>query len=366
MKLVVTQENLAKALSTVGRVASSRTSLPVLNNILLKAEDNRLLLAATNLELAITEHIGAKISSEGSITIPARLLTDYVNNLPKSNVLLELDGTKLHIGTDNYKSTINGMVADEFPALPEINEATTLTIPSETMKKAVTQTILTASHDDTRPILTGVYAHTRDKQLVFAATDGYRLSEKRLMSAGDDIDEFKAIIPAQALQDVIRVLPDSCSDVILKVDELQVRFLMDTIEITSRLIEGNFPDYTQLIPKELEVTFTSVKEELTRITKVASLFARESGGSVTIKTDTHTGSVSIHSLASQLGENTSEITVNPSADGQVTLNSRYLIEALGVCEAGEITFGFSGKLSPCVLKPSKSDDYLHIIMPLKS
>mgnify|MGYP003351323920 CR=1 FL=1 len=116
MKLIVTQENLTRALNTVGRVASSRTSLPILNNILLKTDNNRLLLAATNLEIAITEYIGAKVSSDGSITIPARLLVDYVSNLPKGNVSLELDGTKLHINAESYQSTINGVVADEFPA----------------------------------------------------------------------------------------------------------------------------------------------------------------------------------------------------------------------------------------------------------
>ena len=363
MKLIVTQENLSRALSTVGRIASSRTTLPVLNNILLKAENNRLLLAATNLEIAITEHIGAKISTEGSITIPARLLTDYVSNLPKNNVQLELDGTKLHISTDNYKSTINGMPADEFPELPQINEATSVTISSEVFKKSVQQTILTVSHDETRPILTGVYTHTSDGELIFAATDGYRLSQKSLMKTEAD---FKVIVPAQAYQDAIRVLPESCKEVELKVDTQQVRLLMDNIEITSRLIEGNFPDYRQLIPKETEVNFVAARDELSRITKVASLFARESGGSVTIKTDTHTGSMSIHSLASQLGENTSEITVNPSADGQITLNSRYLIEALGVCDSSEVSFGFSGKLAPCTLKPVGGDDYVHIIMPLKS
>lgn len=363
MKLVVTQENLSRALSTVGRIASSRTTLPVLNNILLKAENNRLLLAATNLEIAITEHIGAKIQADGAITIPARLLTDYVSNLPKSNVLLELDGNKLHISTDNYKSTINGVSAEEFPALPEIAEATSVTIASEVLKKAVQQTILTVSHDETRPILTGVYAHVSDGQLIFAATDGYRLSEKHLMASEA---EFKVIIPSQALQDAVRVLPEACKEVEFKVDEQQIRLLMDNIEITSRLIEGNFPDYRQLIPQTTEVDFVAARDELSRITKVASLFARESGGSVTIKTDTHNGTVSIHSLASQLGENTSEITVNPSADGQITLNSRYLIEALAVCDSSEVRFGFSGKLAPCILRPATKDDYLHIIMPLKS
>ncbi len=363
MKLVVTQENLAKALGIVGRVAQSKTSLPVLNNILLKAENNRLLLAATNLEIAITEYIGAKVVREGAITIPSRLLVDYISNLPKSNVELELTGNKLSIITDNYRSTMNGMSAEEFPALPEIDGATMLRIPTHVMKQAITQTILTTSHDETRPILTGVYLHTHEKWLYMAATDGYRLSEKRLLETDDGI---AAVIPTQTLQDVARVVPDDCDEVTLLFDSQQIRFRMNDIEITSRLIEGSFPDYRQLIPKKTEIQFVSKKDELTRITKVASLFARESGGSITIKTDSVAGNVSIHSLASQLGENTSEIQTNPSGDGSVTLNSRYLIEALGVTESVDIAFGFSGKLAPCVLRPVKGDDYTHIIMPLKS
>lgn len=363
MKLVVTQENLAKALSIVGKVAQSKASLPVLNNILLKTEENRLLLAATNLEIAITEYIGAKIQKEGSITIPARLLSEYIANLPKSTITLELEKNKLHITSENYRSSMNGVSAEEFPALPTITNATTLVLPAQEIKKAISQTILTTSHDETRPILTGVYIHSHEGYLYFAATDGYRLSEKKLIKLSDEI---RAIVPMQTLQDVVRVLPEDCDEVEILIDPQQIRFRMNDIEITSRLIEGNFPDYRQLIPKSTDVTFTSGKEEFVRISKIASLFARESGGSITIKTDAAAGVVSIHSVASQLGENVSELHVSPTSDGQVTLNSRYLIDALGVIEDTEVVFGFSGKLAPCVVTPKTHQDYTHIIMPLKS
>ncbi|MFZ2494386.1 MAG: DNA polymerase III subunit beta [Candidatus Saccharimonadales bacterium] len=363
MKLVVTQENLARALGIVGRVAQGKLSLPVLNNILLKAENNQLILAATNLEIAITEHIGAKLQSEGSITVPARLITDYVANLPKGTVSLELDKNKLHITTDNYRSTVNGMPADEFPELPQIENPIQFKLDAQSVKKAITQTVLTASHDETRPILTGVYLHTFNSSLFMAATDGYRLSEKKVAPIDQDVS---AIIPVQTLHDVARVLPDDCDEIEVLLDAQQIRFLMNDIEITSRLIDGTYPDYRQLIPSSTEISFTTAKEDLVRISKIASLFAKESGGSITIKTDTVAGNVSIHSLASQIGENTSELQTTPSGDGQVTLNSRYLIEALGVIEDNDIDFGFSGKLAPCVVRAQKNSDYTHIIMPLKS
>ncbi len=363
MKVSVTQENLNKALSVVSRVASNKTSLPVLNNILLRTEKNRLLLAATNLEVAITEFIGAKVVSDGALTIPARLLSEFIANLPKGNIDLKVDGSKLHITSDKYNSTINGMLAEEFPSLPEINAAEEIKLPADMVKNAISQTILTASHDDTRPVLTGVLCHSFEGYLYFAATDGYRLAERRLVKT---TQEIRALIPASTLADVARVIPDDCDEITLLVDDSQVRFRMDDVEVTSRLIDGNFPDYRQLIPKETEIHADISRGDFTRITKVASLFARESGGSVTIATDSENQQVSIHSVASQLGENTSEASAVVDNDGSVTLNSRYLIEALGCFDTEKIQFGFSGKLAPCVISSDKNDEYQHIIMPLRS
>lgn len=363
MKVTVTQENLHRALSSVSRVASAKTSLPILSNILLKTENNRLLVAATNLEIASSYYIGAKVVSEGTLTIPARLVSEFVSNLPKDNVDLKIEGTKLHIVSGKYQSTINGVVADDFPALPTITAGISVKIPSQVLKTAISQTVITASHDDTRPVLTGVLCHSLDGYLYFAATDGYRLAEKRLLACTDDI---KALIPASTLQEISRVIPEDCDEVELVFDESQVQFRMGDVEVMSRLIDGNFPDYRQLIPKETEITALVQTAEITRITKIASLFARESGGSITIHTDSEKNTLSIRSVASQLGENTSETTVEVNGDGAVTLNSRYLLEALGCVDTPKIAFGFSGKLAPCVIRPQGEDGYQHIVMPLKS
>ncbi len=363
MKVTVTQENLNRALAAVSRVASTKTSLPILSNILLKTENNRLLLAATNLEIASTYYVGAKVISEGSLTIPARLVSEFVSNLPKGNVDLTVDGSKLNIVSGNYKSTINGVASDEFTALPSIEPTSSFSLPTNLLKQAIAQTIVTASHDDTRPVLTGVLCHSLDGKLFMAATDGYRLAERMVIKTKDEI---KALIPATTLQEISRVVPDDCDEVELLFDESQVRFKMGDVEVTSRLIDGNYPDYRQLIPKETEIVAVVNTSELTRITKIASLFARESGGSITLHTDPVKHVVSIHSVASQLGENTSETESQVEKEGSVTLNSRYLIEALGCVESDTITFGFSGKLAPCVIRPVGDDSYQHIVMPLKS
>ena len=372
MKLIVTQENLTKALQVVGKVASGKTPLPILNNILFRTDNNRLLLAATNLEIAITEYVGSKIETEGSLTVPARLMSEFISNLPKGNVSLSVDGTKLHIKSGAYQSTINGMLPDEFPALPEIIALQEVSVATTILKRAIQQTVLVASNDDTRPILTGVYCHSFEGKLYLAATDGYRLAEREL---GPTEAEISAVIPASTLQDVLRVMTEEMDEVKMIFDENQVRFLLDDVEITSRLIDGTFPSYRQLIPAKRDIMAVIDKDEFNRITKIASLFARESGGSITLKTDIENQKLSINSIASQLGENTSEADAKITAksdlaeenDGVVTLNSRYLLEALTCLDSPSIAFSFSGKLSPCVLTTGdKTSGYKHVIMPLKS
>lgn len=366
MELTVTQENLSKALAGVGRVASSKTGLPILSNILLRTDGNRLLIAATNLEIASTYHIGAKIITPGAITIPARLVSEFISSLPKGTVELKVKDSHLSIKSGSYSSVINGVVADEFPELPTIDETSSIqySIAPADFKQSVSQTIITSSNDTTRPVLTGVYWHSFEGNLYLAATDGYRLSERRLVETTSDV---AAIIPTSTLQEVLRTLIDDVTEVDILFDETQVRFRVGESEITSRLIDGNYPDYRQLIPTSSETTIIIDTSEFIRITKIAGLFARESGGSVTLTADKENQTLAVHSIASELGENTSSSTAEVSADGQVTLNSRYVSEALSVVEAGKVEFRFSGKLAPCVLTAKSKDiNYKHIIMPLKS
>lgn len=366
MELTVTQENLTRALASSSRVASSKTQLPILNNILLRTDGHRLMIAATNLEIATSQLIGAKIINEGAITVPARLITEFVSSLPKTTVTLKVEGNHLHITADGYNSTINGTIADDFPELPTINDKTAVSyaISTADLKQAITQTVLTASSDSTRPVLTGVYWHSHEGALYLASTDGYRLSEKRLVPTSSEV---AAIIPTSSLQEVLRGINDDIAEVEVLFDETQVRFRLNDAEITSRLIDGNFPDYRQLIPATSESVITLPRSEFSQITKVAGLFARQSGGSVTITADAQKNILSLHSVASELGENTSEAAADVTADGQVTLNSRYLIDALGVIDSETVVFRFSGKLAPCVLSSDDKDgDYQHVIMPLKS
>ena len=366
MELSVRQENLAKALSAVGRVATGRTELPILHNILLRTDGSRLLVAAMNMELASQQYIGAKITHPGGITVPARLVTDFVTSVPKGHMTLRVSNDHLHIEAGGYSSTINGVTADDFPELPSVDEAAAIsyTLAPQDFKQAVQQTIITTSSDGTRPVLTGVYWHTEGDHLYLAGTDGYRLAQRRLVATTSQV---AAIIPTSSLQEVLRTMTDSTAQVDVLFDGMQVRFTVDEAQITSQLVDGAFPPYQQLMPTEPGTHATLATDEFSRIVKVAGLFARDSGGSVTITLDEDAQTVSLHSVASELGENTSTTQAEVVGSGVVTLNSRYLAEALNVIDAPAVRFSFSGKLAPTLLTADTQDiDYKHIIMPLKS
>ncbi|MGB4768398.1 MAG: DNA polymerase III subunit beta [Candidatus Saccharimonas sp.] len=366
MELSVTQENLARALNAVGRVASSKAGLPVLGNILFRTEGTRLLVAATNLEMAATYYVGAKVTKQGEITLPAKLVGEFISSLPKDTIDISSKDTTVTVKSGKFSADLSGVDTSEFPELPSIDEsqAVSYTIAVADFKQAVTQTIITSSADTSRPVLTGVFWQSIEGSLYLAGTDGYRLSERRLVETKSEI---AAIVPTSSLQEVLRTITDSIDEIDVLFDDTQVRFRVGDAEITSRLIDGNYPPYRQLIPAESETVVQVRADEFGRIVKIAGLFARQSGGSITLTADADTQQLSIHSVASELGENTSSADAKITASGQVTLNSRYVSEALSVLDGEIIEFRFSGKLSPCVLSVVEKDtNYIHIIMPLKS
>ena len=361
MKLQVTQENLAKALGTVARVANTRNTLPILANVLVQTVDNRLSISATNLDIAITHRIGSKIEKTGSITVPARLMQDFVSSLPEGVLKLELTDNKLQITTDQYKSTINGIAADDFPVMPAISAGSTWKVAANELKSALSQVVFAASADDARPVLTGVYFHSIGGDVLAVATDSYRLAERKLGKAKDSVG---FLVPASAAQDLLRIISDADKEVTVTHDDQQVLFQVGDITLVARLIEGNYPDYRKLIPTKFGTIAKLTRADFLNITKVSALFAREAAGSITIKVDDK--KVSINAIASQLGENTASADAELKGSGEVTLNSRYLIDALNAFSGEQIEFCFNGKLEPCILRSSDNPKYLHLIMPLRS
>ena len=362
MKLKVTQANLNQALTAVSRVANNKGTLPVLANILIKASKGVLLIAATNLDIGITKLVGAKIEKEGSITVPASILTSFVSNLPQCVIDLSLEDNKLRVTTEQYNCVINGIAAEEFPIIPIIKNRKEIIVEAQEFKKSLNQVLFAASSNDNRPVLTGVYLYSKNNNLYMVATDGSRLSERVVCKTKEDI---KILIPCSSLNDLYRILDDQAKEIAILKDEQQVLFKFSETELISRLLENNYPDYQNLIPTSFDNIIDVNRQEFLNMIKVSSIFAKETAWSLTIAIDKETQSINIKSLASQIGENSATLKAKIKGTAEVTLNSRFLIEVLNVLEGESINFCFNGKIEPILIKDSKENKFIHIIMPLK-
>lgn len=363
MKFSLKQENFSRALGSVGRVAKPISGMPILKNVLLKTENNQLVVAGTDLNVAITEKVSAKIEKDGAIAAPARLLADYINNLPRGTVEIAVDDMQIKIKSAGFESIINGASAEDFPAIPDIKAAAKISLKADLIKSAIAETAGITSSDPTRPILTGVYIYTRENELFFVATDGYRLAEKSLGKCEAD---FTAIVPASALSDVSRLIDANFDgEIIVELDDEQISFLIGEIILTSRLIEGKFIDYRQLIPNQTKISATADITEFTRAIKIAEIFARDAAGSITLTVNEKVQTITINSLVSEAGKNSSTIAAEICGDGSITLNSRYILNALSSISGEKIHLNFGEKLAP-ILLTGESSDYKHIIMPVKS
>jgi DNA polymerase-3 subunit beta len=361
MKIVLTQEKLASALNIVSHIASAKTTLPILSNLLIRAEDSQLQLNASNLEVFIINSITAKVDDEGVVCVPANLVTEFVNNLPKTNINIETKDSKLTIKAGNYKSVINTISPDEFPSTPKDDFTTEITIPNEVFKNAAAQVITCASNDTTRPILTGVYLHSENGELLLTATDGYRLAEKKVAKTDQDIS---VIIPAATISEVSRILSDQ-PEITINISDEQIKFKIGDTELISRLIDGSYINYSSLIPDKTENSAVLDKADFVQAVKVAELFARESAESITLKTNQTHQTLEINSIKSEFGDNNSKIDGEIIGDAAITLNAKYLLNALNSIEGEKVNFNFSGKLTPALVTGEKPD-YKHIIMPVRS
>lgn len=364
MKIEVTQDKLAKALNNVSRIAVGKVTLPILNNVLIRVDNGKVSLVTTNLDMAIVDFLPVSSSEDGVITVPAKLLAEFISNLPRDEkVTISTDDTKVTINSGKYTSTINGSLADDFPELPEISEdqAVIFKIGIDEFKNSVNQVAVAASRDLARPALTGVFFNVADKVLSLAATDGYRLTEKQLIK--DVQSEVSVVVPATSLQEVLRSLGDDMEEVELSFNDDLVRFRLGEVEIISKLIDASYPDYRKLIPKDSEASLAVDRAELLRVAKLAALFARRTAnGAITVEAKAP-DTLSVKSVATELGENDSIITTEVTKDDKINLNSRFFIDALNVLDDPTISLQFS-PTGPLILRNSTNSDYTHIVMPL--
>jgi len=373
MEIEVAQEKLTKALNSVSRVAPARATLPILNNILIKVQDKKVSLIATNLDMAIIDYLPVSNSQNGTITVPAQIITEFISNLPKdAQIKITSKDNKISINSGKYSSVINGTSAEDFPELPEIDEksAVVFKINIEEFKNSINQVITAVNHDLNRPALTGVHFYTKDNTLYLGSTDGYRVTKKKLIN--NVKSEVKVTIPAATLQEVLRDLTDEMEEVEISLNEDLVRFRLGEIEIISKLIDAEYPDLEKLISINSEVNLTVNRDELLRVTKLASLFARHSTNDIiACETNSKSNTFSIRSITNEYGENDSVLETDIDKDGKIFIPSRYLIDAINSINGVNISIGFSegvdkitGIKRPMVIKEQNSDDYIHIIMPL--
>lgn len=366
MEIEVTQDKLSKALNNVSRIAVGKVTLPVLNNVLIRVDQNKVSLITTNLDMAIVDFLPVSNSKDGVTTVPAKLLAEFVSNLPRGEkIKISARDTKATISAGRYTSIINGSPADDFPELPEINEekAVIFKMGIDEFKNGISSVATASSNDMTRPALTGIYFNTADKTLCIAATDGYRLAEKKLIKNVES--EINVIVPASSLQEVLRAINEDMEEIEISFNDDLVRFRLGEVEIISKLIDASFPDYRRLIPKDNDINLELNREELIRITKLAALFARSVNGSITCESK-KPNSFTVKSIANELGENDSSIETPVDIEGKIRLNSRFLIDALNVLDDKEITFNFASRIAPVILRNKKNQDYTHIVMPLNS
>src|SRR5919199_1245747 len=374
MKVSCLQENLAKGLSVVGRAVATRSTLPVLGNILMATDEGRLKLAATNLEIGITHWIGAKVEDDGAITVPARQLTDYVNSLPPDRIDMELNSRTqtLHLKCARYDANIKGVDASEFPIIPTIGEdVSKITIEPDLLREMVEQATFAAATDDSRPVLTGVFAKFDKNEVTFAAADGFRLSVRRAVLSSTLDQPISVIIPARALSEVSRITGDQEQpiEIAITANRSQVLFHLANTDVVSQLIDGNFPDYNQILPKSFATRTVMSKADLQSAVRAASVFARDASNIVRLNiapsNDMGGGRVVVAATSAEMGDNVGEIDATVDGDPiEIAFNARFMQDVLNVLHDQQVALETTSSASPGVVKPVGRDDFTHVIMPM--
>ncbi|MHB0857499.1 MAG: DNA polymerase III subunit beta [Anaerolineae bacterium] len=372
MKVSCLQENLAKGLSIVSRAVATRSTLPVLSNILLSTDESRLKLSATNLEVGINCWIGAKVEKEGATTVPARLLADFINSLPPERIDMELitRTQTLNLKSGRFEANIRGIDAQEFPLIlaPEDDERVKLS--ADALRQMIDQVAFAAATDESRPVLTGVLADLSSDHLTFAAADGYRLAVRTSdLEAGPE--KVNVIIPARALQELRRVSGDAGDSVemLISSNRSQVFFHLSDIDLISQLVEGSFPDYRQIIPGNHKTRTTLQTFDFLKAVRMAFIFARDAANIVRVQIVPNgsegMGRVVVTATSAEYGDNVSELDATVEGPAlEIAFNARYLIDALSAIDTAQVMLETRDASSPGVIRPVGGGEYVQIIMPM--
>lgn len=377
MKLTILQKNLHQGIATVGHIATKNASMPILNNILISVKDGLINLSATNLEIGITKQIRGKADNDGEITVDAKILSDYVALLPNEKVEIQLDKKDLKISCQKYNTTIKGQEAQDFPVIPQIEKKLGFTLAVADLRNALNQTLFAINSGDNRLELTGVLFDIKDKKINLVATDSFRLAKTELgfsLTSGQiSADGLKIIVPLKTMQEVSRIISSTADELSggteqleLFLSENQALFIYQGTAIVSRLIEGHYPDYEQVLPVNFKTEVIIDRTELSRAIKMASIFSTNTTNAIDLLIDSVNQKITIEAVAGQTGSQQAELVAK--IDGQnnsVRLNYRYLLECLNILPAGKVVIKLIDDLAACQIGAPGDDNYQYIIVPLR-
>ncbi len=378
MKFSCTRDNLSQGLSIASHVTGKNVNLPILQNVLIRAEGGTISLTTTNLEIATSCVVRGKVDEPGEFTVPARLFHDYVALLPNEHVSVSADAASLAASCGGNRTKINGLSAADFPLVPKIQGDRVYQLPVEGFRETLSRVLFAVSTSEARPELTGVSVEFRKKdgggEAVLAATDSYRLAEGVIDLPGQSVEEQRVIIPAKTLAEVNRVLSvfrdsvEAPTTVSLGLSEGQVVFSYGSVEIVSRMIEGNYPDYRQIIPQQFQTNAVVDRDDFTKAVKTASLFSRAGLFDVTLAFHPDEKKLEVKSVDADRGENTASCAAEVSGpQNTVTLNYRYLLDGLSAVGTERVQVQMIDAANPCILRAQDGGTgYLYIIMPIKA
>ena len=373
MKITCLQENLKKGLNITQNIVGKNLTLPILNNLLLETDNGRLKVSSTNLEIGINTWISGKIEKNGALTCPAKVLAGLVNSLPNKKIEIEVKSNTLYLKCEDYKTSIKGLGADDFPLIPKIKEKPTLVFKkSEILKNGLSQVVGSVAPSESRPEISGVLFKIGKDTVKLVATDSFRLAEKTLHQAANINQPLSLIIPQRTIQELIRILTEKPEgEVRLVIGDNQVLFELDEIQLISRVIDGQYPDYEQIIPTKFETRLTLAKEEFLNNIRIASIFSSKIND---VRLSIKSGKLEIMAQDPDLGENRSLMAVQMQGGGiEISFNFRYLIDGLGNIYTKQVFLGLNHEINaqasrsnPAVLKPVGEEGFLYIIMPIKT
>ncbi len=365
MKIICTQENLKAGLAMVGRIISPNNTLPILNNILIKTENGLLNISSTNLEVAISTYVRCKIEEEGGITVFSKTISELINNLPNKNISLESKESELIIEAENYHTKIKTLPIEEFPIIPEVENREKITIPSQELKNAISQVVFAVSTNQTQPEISGVFLNIEDKTITLTATDRYRLAEKKIQLS-KSFPSQQVIVPQKTILELSRIIGTQADDVEMSISDNQILFYINNTQIISRLIDGQYPDYKQIIPTEFLTTIHTKKQDFVNSLKAGSIFSQGSN-SIKFNYDSEKQILTVTSESSDLGKSTVELPSNIEGEGGVLMvNYKYILDCLSNIESDNVIIKIINDNSPSILIPEGKNDYMYLVMPIKS